>query len=97
MQRDGAQCVSCGKPLRFMPPHGMSSVDWKVLHRPTGDHRVPRALGAATVWENLQLSCIQCNQDKGATGPEGWWPGAAARTVAASIWVRALEQPAGAR
>ena len=93
MRRDGTQCVSCGKPLWLTPPRWMSSVDWEVLHRPTVDHRMPRALGGATVWENLQLLCMQCNQDKGAIDPALWHPHAMARRTADLIWQTAWAQP----
>lgn len=36
----------------------------------TYDHVVPRARGGATVWNNVVISCLSCNQRKGNRTPE---------------------------
>lgn len=36
----------------------------------TYDHVVPRAQGGQTVWENVVIACVPCNQRKGGRTPE---------------------------
>lgn len=54
--RDKGRCQYCGTKLT----------------RPTAtwDHVVPRALGGRTSWQNIVLSCVQCNQAKGGRLPQ---------------------------
>jgi len=39
-------------------------------HEATYDHVKPRRLGGKTVWNNIVICCVQCNQDKGGRTPE---------------------------
>jgi 5-methylcytosine-specific restriction endonuclease McrA len=38
-------------------------------HEATYDHVVPRAQGGKTVWENVVIACVPCNQKKGGRTP----------------------------
>jgi len=49
--RDGGRCQYCGAKVP--------------LDAATYDHLVPRCQGGETVWENILLSCVPCNQKKG--------------------------------
>lgn len=40
------------------------------LSKYTMDHVLPRAQGGVTKWENIVVSCLPCNQDKGNRTPE---------------------------
>ncbi|MBI3180684.1 MAG: HNH endonuclease [Myxococcales bacterium] len=55
--RDKGRCQYCGARV--------SRLDF------TYDHVVPRALGGATRWENVVVSCVPCNQRKGGRTPKG--------------------------
>ena len=35
----------------------------------TYDHVVPRSKGGKTTWDNIVISCVKCNQDKGGRTP----------------------------
>lgn len=54
--RDKGKCQYCG--------HRVSRSEF------TYDHVVPRAQGGQTVWENVLVSCLICNQKKGGRTPE---------------------------
>jgi len=54
--RDGGRCQYCGRKLPFQLA--------------THDHVVPRSRGGQTVWDNVLLACLPCNQRKGARMPE---------------------------
>ena len=49
--RDGGCCMYCGKKVS--------------LSGFTFDHVVPRSRGGRTCWENIVVSCIRCNGQKG--------------------------------
>lgn len=48
-------CALCGQP--FAP------------EQMTRDHIVPRSKGGATCWDNIQLACAPCNEQKGDALP----------------------------
>ena len=54
--RDGGRCQYCSRKIP----------------RPeaTYDHVVPRIHGGPTVWENVVICCVPCNQRKGGRTPE---------------------------
>ena len=49
--RDGGQCQYCGKKV--------------TLNSFTFDHVIPRCRGGRSVWENIVVSCLRCNGQKG--------------------------------
>ena len=49
--RDGGKCQYCKTKVH--------------LHSYTYDHVVPKSRGGKTVWDNIVVSCIACNQKKG--------------------------------
>jgi len=49
--RDKGTCMYCGKKV------SLSSF--------TFDHVTPRSQGGTTCWENIVVSCMRCNRDKG--------------------------------
>ena len=53
--RDRRSCQYCGR----------------IVPRPeaTYDHVVPRAQGGKTIWENVVICCVPCNQKKGGRTP----------------------------
>lgn len=53
--RDRGRCQYCGAEVR--------------KHEFTYDHVTPRAQGGRTRWENVVVSCLPCNQDKGNRTP----------------------------
>lgn len=53
LKRDRFACVSCG----------ITAARGAVLHV---DHKIPKALGGESSFENLQTLCEQCNLGKGA-------------------------------
>lgn len=53
--RQRGLCAICQQPT---PPEKM-----------TRDHIVPRAKGGGTEWDNIQLTCEPCNQNKGDSMP----------------------------
>ncbi len=53
--RDKGRCQYCGVPVSRMEA--------------TYDHVVPRAQGGQTVWENIVIACVGCNQKKGGRRP----------------------------
>lgn len=57
--RDHMQCVYCGNDVT------MSEV--------TYDHVIPRKKGGKHCWENVVLSCTDCNSRKGHSDPVGRW------------------------
>jgi 5-methylcytosine-specific restriction endonuclease McrA len=77
MAGQGGRCAYCGVPLslRPIPPGQPPRPDAATL-----DHRVPRALGGGTRWENLVLACRGCNQAKA----DAVWPTYYLDIVAAS-------------
>lgn len=54
--RDRGQCQYCGS--RVAPQEA------------TYDHVTPRAQGGATVWDNVVIACVPCNQRKGGRTPQ---------------------------
>lgn len=70
--RDKGRCQYCGVRL------SRSQATW--------DHVKPRAQGGLTVWENIVLSCLECNQKKGCRTPEQ----AGLRLLTRAIQPRAL-------
>ncbi len=54
--RDRRRCQYCGR----------------IVPRPeaTYDHVVPRSQGGKTLWENVVICCVPCNQRKGGRTPE---------------------------
>ncbi len=50
--RDKGTCMYCGKKV------SLSSF--------TFDHVIPRSKGGTTCWENIVVSCMRCNRDKGS-------------------------------
>jgi len=46
-----------------------------IIHqsKATIDHVIPKSKGGHRVWENVVLSCPECNQEKGNHLPEGRW------------------------
>ena len=53
--RDRGRCQYC--------PRRVAQDEW------TYDHVVPRTQGGRTVWENVVVSCVACNQRKGGRTP----------------------------
>lgn len=53
--RDGGYCQYCAKAVAV--------ADF------TYDHVTPRSRGGKTVWENIVVSCVPCNQQKGNRTP----------------------------
>lgn len=49
-KRDEGKCQYCGKQPK--------SDEWSI------DHVIPRSRGGETVWENVVLSCLDCNRKK---------------------------------
>jgi 5-methylcytosine-specific restriction endonuclease McrA len=56
MTRDGFACQYCGE----RPPRSRLNLD----------HVVPRAHGGRSTWENVVVSCLDCNRRKGGRTPE---------------------------
>lgn len=54
--RDGGRCQYC---LNKVPRFEI-----------TYDHVTPRALGGKTVWDNIVVACVDCNQKKGGRTPQ---------------------------
>ncbi len=54
--RDGAKCQYCLKKVE--------------RNEVTYDHVRPRSQGGTTVWENVVICCVDCNQKKGGRTPE---------------------------
>lgn len=54
--RDHGECQYCGDKVR--------------RSEFTYDHVIPRAQGGKTVWENIVVCCIPCNQKKRSRAPE---------------------------
>jgi 5-methylcytosine-specific restriction endonuclease McrA len=54
--RDKGRCQYCGARVP--------------RHEATYDHVRPRAQGGITVWENVVIACVPCNQRKGGRTPE---------------------------
>jgi len=59
--RDGKKCAYCLKPLRLKGTHS------------TMDHVIPRGRGGKHVWENVVLSCEDCNHTKAMSLPNDIW------------------------
>ena len=57
-ERDGRECVYCGKPLKF------SQISL--------DHYYPRSMGGPDDLFNMALSCRMCNKHKKSAVPEDW-------------------------
>jgi 5-methylcytosine-specific restriction endonuclease McrA len=53
--RDNGKCQYCGHKVP--------------RHEATYDHVVPRAQSGTTVWENIVICCVPCNQKKGNRTP----------------------------
>ncbi len=54
-ERQNGLCAICGK--------------WQAPAAMTRDHIVPRSKGGGTDWDNIQLTCEECNQTKGDSMP----------------------------
>ena len=54
--RDGGKCQYCGEK--------------KGYNELNVDHVIPQGQGGKTKWNNIVLSCIPCNQDKGCRTPD---------------------------
>ena len=54
--RDKSSCQYCGEKVH--------------RHDSTYDHVTPRSQGGKTVWENILLCCLPCNQRKGGRTPQ---------------------------
>lgn len=54
--RDKGSCQYCGKKVS--------------LKESTYDHIKPRSQGGKTTWENVVISCVDCNSTKGGRTPE---------------------------
>jgi 5-methylcytosine-specific restriction endonuclease McrA len=54
--RDRRSCQYCG---RIVP-----------RHEATYDHVLPRSQGGKTLWENVVICCVPCNQKKGGRTPQ---------------------------
>lgn len=54
--RDNGRCQYCGNKVR------LSEMQY--------EHVVPRAQGGKTCWENIVVSCTDCNQRKGGRTPQ---------------------------
>lgn len=53
--RDNGKCQYCGNKVP--------------RHDATYDHVIPRAQGGQTNWDNIVISCMDCNQNKGCRTP----------------------------
>ena len=56
LARDNSKCQYCGTTVE--------------RYKSTYDHVVPRAQGGKTIWENVVIACMDCNQKKGSKTPE---------------------------
>jgi 5-methylcytosine-specific restriction endonuclease McrA len=54
--RDNGSCQYCGNKVP--------------RHESTYDHVKPRSQGGTTIWENVVICCVPCNQKKGGRTPE---------------------------
>jgi 5-methylcytosine-specific restriction endonuclease McrA len=54
--RDNGRCQYCALPIP--------------RHEATYDHVTPRSQKGTTVWENVVIACVPCNQRKGGRTPE---------------------------
>lgn len=59
MDRDGAACVWCRRPITGMV-------------RATTDHLVPRVKGGPSWLENEVVACARCNRERGHASPADW-------------------------
>jgi 5-methylcytosine-specific restriction endonuclease McrA len=53
--RDNGACQYCGTKVQ--------------RHEATYDHVTPRSMNGTTVWENIVIACVPCNQAKGGKTP----------------------------
>jgi 5-methylcytosine-specific restriction endonuclease McrA len=60
--RDNGECQYCGRPLHLYKRNDKSEF--------TFDHVIPRSLGGQTTWENVVISCVDCNKKKGNKSAE---------------------------
>jgi 5-methylcytosine-specific restriction endonuclease McrA len=60
MDRDGAACVWCGRPISR-------------LVRATTDHLVPKVKGGPSWLENEVVACPRCNRERGHASPADWF------------------------
>lgn len=56
--RDGGCCMYCGKKVS--------------IHSFTFDHVIPRCEGGQACWENIVVSCMKCNTEKGRKSLKGY-------------------------
>lgn len=63
-QRHQTTCEYCGKHLFLTCPPSMPLDAWTNRHRPTLDHRIPKARGGSSQLTNLAVVCRACNQAK---------------------------------
>jgi hypothetical protein len=67
-KRDGDLCVYCQRLMDFSPVDGATFV----AERATIEHRVPLAAGGTHTWDNVALSCWQCNVRKNRRSADEW-------------------------
>lgn len=93
MDRDGATCTWCARPLGGLVPA-------------TTEHVVPRVKGGPSWAENEVAACRRCNAQRGHLGPvdwleecrrRGWQPDAARLTAALTALARAIDERGGQR
>jgi hypothetical protein len=95
LERDGAFCVWCGRPI---------DTD---LVRATTEHVVPRLKGGPSWIENEVAACARCNHRRKHTAPAewlahcerepGWEPNRAAVVAALEALQRAIAERGGQR
>ena len=94
LQRDGAECVWCRRPI---------DTD---LVRATTEHVVPRIKGGPSWLENELAACARCNQQRGHRTPaewidecerQGWQPARATVVVALRSLEAAIAERGGQR
>lgn len=61
LERDGAECVWCGRPLEV----GLVGA--------TTEHLVPRIKGGPSWVENELAACRRCNNERGHRTPGDWF------------------------
>lgn len=60
--RDKGKCQYCGLKLKNKKTNGRDGF--------TFDHVIPRVTGGTTTWDNIVISCFDCNQKKKDRTPE---------------------------
>ena len=54
----GDECYLCGRTMLFNPRDNASPL------YATLEHVIPRSKGGQKTWDNIKLSCRECNSDK---------------------------------